>query len=219
MQRTRIKLCGFTRAEDVHSAVQAGVDALGMIFFARSRRALGLAQAEALRGTIPAFVDVVALFVNPDPGHVREVLDVVKPDLLQFHGDETPDECERYGKRYMRAFRVGAPGLSSPEEVLAECRRYRSANAWLFDSHSASYGGSGKGFDLRLLTAVRSAPDAQPVVLAGGLAADNVEERIRRLRPYAVDVSSGIEDTPGIKSAEKITAFVRAVRNADTDAI
>ncbi|NYT23600.1 phosphoribosylanthranilate isomerase [Alcaligenaceae bacterium] len=215
MQRTRIKLCGFTRENDVRAAVRAGTDALGMIFFAGSRRALDLAQAEALRQAVPAFVDVVALFVNPDPGHVREVVDTVMPDLLQFHGDESPQECERYGRRYMRAFRIGAPGLATPGEVLAECRRYGSASAWLFDSHSAGYGGSGKGFDLGLLAAVRTAADARPIVLAGGLAPGNVEERVRTLRPYAVDVSSGIEDAPGVKSAEKIHAFVRSVRNAD----
>ena len=213
--RTRIKLCGFTRPEDVRVAVAAGTDALGMIFFAKSQRAVTLAQARALRQAVPAFVDVVALFVNADPEYVEEVIDTVAPDLLQFHGNESPSDCERYGKRYIRAFRVGSPGLDTREDVLAECRRYQSASAWLFDSHSAAYGGSGHGFDHSLLAAVCNAADARPMILAGGLSADNVPDGIRRLRPYAVDVSSGIEDAPGAKSASKIEEFVQAVRGAD----
>jgi len=213
--RTRIKLCGFTRAEDVQTAVAAGTDALGMIFFAKSPRALSLPQARELRRGVPAFVDVVALFVDADPSYVQDVIDSVSPDLLQFHGNESPAECERYGKRYMRAFRVGSPGLDSAEDLLAECRRYDSASAWLFDSHSAGYGGSGHGFDLSLLKAVREAADARPVVLAGGLSPANVVDGIRQVRPYAVDVSSGIEDAPGLKSATKIQAFTRAVSEAD----
>ena len=216
--RTRIKLCGLTRLEDVRTVVAAGADALGLIFFDKSRRFVSLAQAQALRRRVPAFVDVVALFVDPDPAYVREVIDTVSPDLLQFHGNETPEACERYGKRYIRAFRVGGPGMESGEEVLAECRRYREASAWLFDSYSTGYGGSGQRFDLSLLEAVQKAEDARPMVLAGGLAAGNVSVPVCKLRPYAVDVSSGIEDAPGIKSANKIAAFVRAVREADLQA-
>lgn len=216
--RTRIKLCGFTRAEDVQTAVAAGADAIGLIFFSKSRRAVAIEQARDLRKAVPAFVDVVALFVNPDPEYVQEVITQVKPDLLQFHGNESPQECERYGRRYMRAFRVGAPGMETRDEVREECRRYASASAWLFDSYSAGYGGSGEGFDLSLLAAVRNAADARPMVLAGGLSSANVADSIRRLRPYAVDVSSGIEDAPGIKSADKIQAFVEAVRGADLSA-
>lgn len=216
--RTRVKLCGFTRPEDVQAAVATGADALGMVFFSKSRRAITIEQARQIRAAIPAFVDLVALFVNPDPEYVHEVIDAVSPDLLQFHGTESPQACERYGMRYLRAFRVGGPGMETREEVLEECRRYESASAWLFDSYSAGYGGSGEGFDLSLLAAVRNAPDARPMVLAGGLSADNVADSIRRLRPYAVDVSSGIEEAPGIKSAKRISAFVEAVRGADIQA-
>lgn len=216
--RTRVKLCGFTRPEDARAAVAVGADALGMVFFSKSRRAITIAQAKAIRETVPAFVNVVALFVNPDPDYVEEVIEKVSPDLLQFHGTESPRACERYGRRYMRAFRVGGPGMETREEVLEECRRYSSASAWLFDSFSAGYGGSGEGFDLSLLGAVRNAPDARPMVLAGGLAPDNVADSIRRLRPYAVDVSSGIEEAPGIKSADQMSAFIAAVRGADIQA-
>lgn len=214
-RRTRIKFCGFTREEDVRAAVAAGPDALGLVFFPGSRRSLSVPQARQLRALVPAFVDVVTLFVNPEPEFVQEVIQVVAPDILQFHGDETPEECERYGRRYMKAFRVGGPGMDTPAQVLSECRRYHTAVAWLFDSYSPGFGGSGHVFDHRLLDDVLAAPDARPVVLAGGLAADSVAAHIDRLRPYAVDVSSGIEEAPGIKSPEKMAAFFEAVRRAD----
>src|SRR5690554_6458628 len=139
--RTRIKLCGFTREEDVRAATEAGADALGMIFFSKSPRALTIQQAKQLRAQVPAFVNVVALFVNPDPEYVEEVIAAVSPDLLQFHGTESPQECERYGVPYLKAFRVGGPGMESREEVLAECLRYKSARAWLFDSYTPAFGG------------------------------------------------------------------------------
>lgn len=213
--RTRIKYCGMTRAQDVQAAVEAGADALGFVFFAKSRRGVSPQQARALREAVPAFVDVVALFVNPDPEYVQEVITAVSPDILQFHGTESPADCERYGKRYMRAFRVGGPGMETREEVLAECRRYDSASAWLFDSYSPGFGGSGEGFDLSLLGGVLNASDACPLVLAGGLTPENVAGNLRKLRPYAVDVSSGIEDEPGIKSAAKMVSFFEAVRESD----
>lgn len=216
--RTRIKFCGLTRAEDVSAAIGAGADALGFVFFSKSRRSVGIEQVRGLRAALPAFVDAVALFVNPEPEYVQEVINTVSPDLLQFHGTEPPHECERYGKRYMKAFRVGGPGMETREEVLAECRRYHSASAWLFDSYSAGYGGSGEGFDLSLLGGVLNAHDARPLVLAGGLSAGNVAASIRKLRPYAVDVSSGIEEAPGIKSASKMADFFEAVRGADNQA-
>lgn len=214
-KRTRIKFCGFTREEDLRAAVAGGADAVGLVFFAKSRRSVSVHQAQLLRASVPAFVKVVALFVNPDPEHVQEVIEKVRPDLLQFHGDESPDECERYGQPYMKAFRVGGPEMETRQEVLAECRRFSSADIWLFDSYSSGFGGSGEGFDLSLLGDVMNAPDARPWVLAGGVNAGNVAEHIRRLRPFAVDVSSGIETEPGTKCAEKMAAFFQAVRTAD----
>ncbi|MYN12014.1 phosphoribosylanthranilate isomerase [Pusillimonas sp. TS35] len=209
--RTRVKICGITRQEDLHAAVDAGADAIGLVFYPGSKRAVTLAQARALREAAPAFVDVVALFVNATPADVRAVIDDVAPDLLQFHGDETPAYCDSFGRRYMRAFRVGAPGLETAPRVLAACQQFNHAAAWLFDSYSASYGGSGLALDVALLDAVRAAADSRPLVLAGGLKAETVRQSITAVRPYAVDVSSGVEVSPGIKSPEMIAAFMRAV--------
>jgi len=208
----RIKICGITRMPDLDAAVAAGADAVGMVFYPGSSRAVTLAQARELRRAVPAFVDVVALFVNASAQEVRAVLDEVGPDLLQFHGDESPDYCRGFAHRYMRAFRVGGPGLASAGQVLEACRQYHDASAWLFDSYSAGYGGSGLALDAALLDCVRNEPESRPLVLAGGLRPENVRERIQSIHPYAVDVSSGVEDSPGIKSAEKINAFIQAVR-------
>ncbi|NYT83493.1 phosphoribosylanthranilate isomerase [Alcaligenaceae bacterium] len=212
--RTRVKICGLTRAEDIDSAVQAGADAIGMVFYPGSRRAVTIAQARRLRAAVPPFVSVVTLFVNAAPQMVNEIIDQVHPDLLQFHGDETVEFCDQFHYPYLRAFRVGGPGMDSAKCVGDACRGYMNARAWLFDSYSAGYGGSGKGFDTGLLDAVVGAEERRPLVLAGGLSAETVAERIRRFRPYAVDVSSGVEIEPGIKSAEKIQAFIKAVQNA-----
>jgi phosphoribosylanthranilate isomerase len=215
MIRTRMKFCGMRKEEDVRAAVAAGADAIGFVFFSKSRRSISIEQAKILRQDIPPFVDVVALFVNADPEYVQKVIEEVQPNILQFHGDEEPSECEQYGVRYMKAFRVGGPGMESRDEVLEACRRYDSAAAWLFDSYSANYGGSGEGFDLSLLGSVRNALDARSMVLAGGLDATNVADSIRRLRPFGVDVSSGIEREPGEKCPEKMEAFAAAVSAAD----
>jgi phosphoribosylanthranilate isomerase len=213
--RTRIKICGMTRPQDIDAAIEAGADAIGLIFYPKSKRYVTLEQAALLRRAVPAFVDVVSLFVNPSEDEVRQVLDQVGPDLLQFHGDETPYDCERYGKRYMKAFRVGGPGTDSAPLLAQTCLPYRKAAGWLFDSYTAGYGGSGLTFEHALLEQVRADAQAAPVILSGGLNAANVETAVRLLRPWAVDVSSGVEDQPGIKSAQKIVAFVDAVRRAD----
>lgn len=212
--RTRIKICGLTRPEDIAAAVNAGADAVGLVFYAPSKRSVSLAQARILRDAVPAFVDTVALFVNAPAHEVEAVIEQVRPDLLQFHGDESPEYCAGFGHRYMRAFRVGAPDLHAPQQVLQACRQHMAASAWLFDSYSAGYGGSGLALDAELLSDVLAAPDRRPVVLAGGMKPDTVADAIRALHPYAVDVSSGVETAPGVKSADKIAAFVRAVAAA-----
>lgn len=211
MSRTRIKVCGFTRAEDLSAAVEAGVDAVGFVFYPRSQRAVSVEQAKALRAALPPFIDVVALFVNAQADQVEQVIQHVRPSLLQFHGDETPEQCERHAYPYLRAFRVGGPGLDSSAALLESCNRYAKACGWLFDSHSAGYGGSGRKFDWSLLSAV----SAHRVVLSGGLHAGNVERALEEVRPFAVDVSSGVETAPGVKSAQKIQQFVARVRAAD----
>lgn len=209
--RTRVKICGLTRAEDVNAAVAAGADAVGLVFYPPSSRYVSPENACGLRNLVPAMVSVVALFVNASNEDVQQVIDQVQPDILQFHGDESPDECEQYGRRYMKAFRVGAPGLDTPQAVLETCRRYRSASAWLFDSYSAGYGGSGKQFDLGLLEMVIATPESRPVVLAGGLNVETVGAAIAQVAPFAVDVSSGVEISGGVKCAGKIRAFMQAV--------
>jgi phosphoribosylanthranilate isomerase len=209
--RTRVKICGLTRPDDVNAAVSAGADAVGLVFYPPSSRYVPPQQAQVLRRLVPAMVSVVALFVNASREEVHQVIDEVQPDILQFHGDESPQECEQYERRYMKAFRVGAPGLDTPQAVQATCSQYRSAAAWLFDSYSDGYGGSGKRFDLDLLKDVITNAESRPVVLAGGLNAQTVGAAIQRVKPFAVDVSSGVEVSGGVKSMEKIQAFMCAV--------
>ncbi|WKK15902.1 phosphoribosylanthranilate isomerase [Achromobacter insolitus] len=213
--RTRIKICGLTREQDIDAAVAAGVDAIGFVFYAKSKRCLTPMRAAQLRRMVPAFVDVVALFVNPEEAEVRAVLDQVKPELLQFHGDETPQDCARYGHRFLRAFRAGAPGLETAEALASTCRAYGEAAGWLFDSYSAGYGGSGHGFDYSLLDEVRADPVSRPLILSGGLTAENVGQAVQSVRPWAVDVSSGVELEQGIKSYDRISFFVAAAQAAD----
>lgn len=213
--RTRIKICGLTREEDIDAAVSAGVDAIGFVFYPKSKRYVTPTRAAQLRRVVPAFVDVVALFVNPQPDEVQAVLDEVGPELLQFHGDETPQECARHGRRYLRAFRAGAPGLETAASLATYCRAYGEAAGWLFDSYSAGYGGSGHGFDYRLLDDVKADAVSRPLVLSGGLNPDNVAAAVQAVRPWAVDVSSGVEVEQGIKSSDRISVFVAAVHAAD----
>lgn len=215
--RTRIKICGLTREADLEAAIQAGADAVGFVFYPGSKRYLAPARAAELRRRVPAFVDVVALTVNASHADMRAILDEVGPDLLQFHGDESPEECRLHARRYLRAFRVGAPGLESAAALAAHCAQYGDAAGWLYDSYSAGYGGSGLAFDRALLAPVQAAAAARPVVLAGGLTPDNVGHAVRDVRPWAVDVSSGVEEGPGVKSAARIRAFADAVRQADAD--
>jgi phosphoribosylanthranilate isomerase len=217
IMRTRVKICGMTRPEDIAAAVEAGADAVGLIFYPKSKRFVSLEQAASLRRAVPAFVDVVALFVNADDDMVRQVVETVGPDLLQFHGEETPDDCERHGRRYMKAFRVGGPGADTADRLAQTCAAYRSAAGWLFDSYSVGYGGSGLSFEHGLLKDVRADGQAAPLILSGGLSPDNVHAAVVALRPWAVDVSSAVEESPGIKSHARIRDFLQAVRRADGD--
>ena len=215
MSAVRSKICGITRIEDALAAVEAGADAIGFVFYAKSKRCLTPMRAAQLRRAVPAFVDVVALFVNPEHEEVQAVLDQVGPELLQFNGDETPQDCARYGHRFLRAFRAGAPGLETAENLASTCRAYGEAAGWLFDSYSAGYGGSGHGFDYALLDEVRADPMSRPLILSGGLNAENVGQAVQLIRPWAVDVSSGVELEQGIKSSDRISFFVAAAQAAD----
>jgi phosphoribosylanthranilate isomerase len=204
---TRIKICGITRPEDAQAAVANGSDAIGLVFYPKSPRAVTVEQALRITAVIPPFVTVVALFVDELAADIVRILRRVPIDLIQFHGDETAGFCEQFGRPWVKALRV------RPEtDIAAACNTYRSARAVLLDSWQDGVpGGTGRTFDWQL--APRDV--IMPIVLAGGLDADNVGAAIAVVRPAAVDVSGGVEDSPGIKSAGKIRQFIAAVRAAD----
>jgi phosphoribosylanthranilate isomerase len=204
--RTRIKICGITRAQDACAAAQAGADAIGLVFYPPSPRYLSSERAVEIRDALGPFVQTVALFVNPDAAQVAQVLQRVRPAMLQFHGEETPEFCAQFGMPFVKACRV-RPGIDALEYL----RPFSRAAAWLFDSHVPEYGGVGEPFDWSLLPATRE----RPVILSGGLARGNVAAAVRRVRPWGVDVSSGVESAKGVKDAAKIAAFIAEVRNAD----
>lgn len=205
---TRIKICGITRAEDALAAASSGADAIGLVFYQRSPRHVSIAQAKQLAGALPPFVSVVGLFVNADVAFVREVLANVPLDLLQFHGDETPEYCTQFDRPYLKAIRVKA-GV----DLLQCASDFRSAKGLLLDAHVEGIpGGTGTSFDWALIP--KQLP--LPVILSGGLDAENVAAAIKQVRPYAVDVSSGVEAGKGIKDAAKIVAFINEVKRVDS---
>jgi len=218
LTRTRIKICGLTRAQDVRVCAQSGVDALGFVFYPPSKRFVSPEHAAELCADLPAFISTVALFVNPEPQAVKDVIHALRPSLLQFHGDENPDFCASFGVPYLKAFRVGGPGLDTAANVAKTCHAFSLAAGWLFDSYTPAFGGSGQGFDHALLSGVSSADAlSRPMILSGGLNAQNARAALQALSPWAVDVSSGVEESPGVKSAQKIQAFLGAVHQASAD--
>jgi phosphoribosylanthranilate isomerase len=206
MSRTRIKICGLTREADVDAAVEAGADALGFNLWPGSSRHLGLQRARELAARLPPFVTPVLLFVNAAAEDVAAAVQAVPQALLQFHGDETPAQCEAAARPYLRAARM-AEGF----DLLDFARRFHTAQALLLDAHVEGYGGAGKVFDWSRVPA--SVPC--PVVLSGGLNPANVTDGVLRVRPWAVDVSSGVEVAKGIKDAGLMRRFCDAVREAD----
>lgn len=207
--RTAIKICGLTRKEDLLDAIDAGADAVGLVFYKPSPRYVNLARARELARWVPPHVCLVGLFVNAPAEEVRTVLNAVPLDLLQFHGDadyETEAYCRQFGKPYLKAARM-APGF----DLLEYASRYPSAQALLLDAFVEGYGGGGKTFDWSLIP--KSLP--LPIVLSGGLDPDNVTAAVRAVRPAGVDVSSGVEKDKGIKDAARITAFIAGVKKAD----
>ena len=203
--KPRIKICGLTRLEDVQVAVEAGADAIGLVFYPPSPRYVDLAKAAELTRAVPPFVIIVGLFVNADPVVVRETLAAVPIHLLQFHGDEDEAYCRQFDRPYMKAARV-RPGM----DLVQYAADFPSAQAILLDAFVDSFGGGGKVFDWSLIPPALG----KPLVLSGGLDAGNVGEAIARVQPAAVDVSSGVEAAKGIKDAGKIRAFCAAVRSA-----
>ena len=217
MNRTRIKICGLTRKEDIRTVVSAGADALGFVFYPKSPRYVSAHKAAELTVDVPPFVTTVGLFVNADIDDVRAVVETTHLSLLQFHGDETSGWCSEAADAtntpFIRVFRVKPD--TTADDLLQYERIYRNASPYfkglLLDTYTDVYGGAGKAFNWSLI----SKEIGPRVVLSGGLSAQNVTGAVSLLRPFAVDVSSGVETARGIKNAEKIQAFVHAVRKAD----
>ena len=204
--RTRVKICGITRPGDAQAAADAGADAIGLVFYPPSPRFLSVERAVEIRDALPPFVQTVALFVNADAAQVSQVLGRVKPSMLQFHGEETPEFCAQFGLPFVKACRL-RPGV----DAVAYLRPFARAAAWLIDSYVPEYGGVGARVDLSLVPRKLE----RPLILSGGLDGASVGEAVRQLKPWGVDVSSGVESAKGIKDAGKMTAFVAEVRNAD----
>ena len=205
---TRIKICGLTREADVEAAIAAGADAIGFVFYAKSPRAVTPERARALARLLPPFLTPVGLFVNATDAELQAGFDALPNMLVQFHGDEMPVDCDRIRRPYLRAARM-APGV----DLLDFAARFSNAQAILLDAHVDGYGGGGKVFDWSLIPPSVSSR----LVLSGGLNAANVADGIARVRPWAVDVSSGVEVSKGIKGADLIHEFCRAVRRADAE--
>jgi phosphoribosylanthranilate isomerase len=205
--RTRIKICGITRAEDGLAAVHQGADAIGLVFYPPSPRAVSLEQARAVIRVLPPFVTVVGLVVNEGRARLQELLQAVRIDLLQFHGDEPATDCEGLGRPWIKAIRM-RQGLDLHALAVA----YPGASALLLDAYEPGKpGGTGSRFDWERIPAEM----ASRIILAGGLNPENIESAIRQVRPYAVDVSGGVEASKGIKDAEKIAAFIEGVKRGD----
>jgi phosphoribosylanthranilate isomerase len=198
--RVRAKICGITRVEDALIAVEQGADAIGLVFYGPSSRNVSINQAVEIANHVPAFVSVVGLFVNAEPSFINEVISRTKIDLLQFHGDETPEECTSYSIPFIKAIRV-----KSETNLVQYAKEYSAAKALLLDAYTEGVaGGTGHVFDWNLIPKQL----AKPIILAGGLNADNVAQAIQQVMPYAVDVSGGVEASKGLKDAAKIAAFM-----------
>lgn len=205
--RTRVKICGITRPQDAEAAIQNGADALGLVFYAPSPRAVTIEQAREIVAGLAPYVTVVGLFVNEVKERVDEILSKVRIDLLQFHGDEVPEECISYRRPYTKAIR-----MRDGVDLNAEMNRYSQAEGLLLDTYrKGTPGGTGDVFNWELIPT----EIADSIILAGGLSPDNVEQAIRQVQPYAVDVSGGVEMEKGIKDRDKIVAFMRGVERAN----
>lgn len=203
MNTTRVKICGIRRADDVRAAVAAGADALGFVFTPRSKRFLSAADAVPLVTAVPAFVCRVGLFMDPSVDEVKSVLEQVPLSLLQFHGSESGAYCRQFGMPYIKAVSMGGAG-----QATMELEQYHDAAALLLDSHEpGAAGGTGEVFDWDRIPRL-----PRPLVLAGGLAPDNVRRAVARVKPWAVDVSSGVEDAPGVKNEQKMITFIKEAK-------
>ena len=203
--RTRVKICGITRRQDAEFAVKSGADAIGLVFYEPSPRAVTMAQAAAITAQLPPFVSAVGLFVNATAEKVRQTLEQVPLSLLQFHGNESAEYCAQFNMPYIKAVR-----MQTETDLIQADEHFAEASALLLDSYQQGVpGGTGQTFDWSMITAV-----SKPLILAGGLTTETVAEAIRQVSPYAVDVSGGVEESKGLKSNNKISAFMREVANA-----
>lgn len=205
MNRTRVKICGITRVEDARAAIDSGADALGLVFYSKSPRYVELSVAANIARTIGPFVTIVGLFVNAEAAQVREAVKTVGLDLLQFHGDEDEAYCAQFEMPYIKAIRM-SPELDVKEVVT----KYPSARGFLFDAwNKDKYGGTGETFEWQRLSSLKESADTDiPFILAGGLTPENVDQAVASVKPYAIDVSGGVEQSPGIKSPELIQQFI-----------
>ena len=204
MNTIRTKICGITQPEDALAAAELGADAIGLVFYAKSKRAVSIEQAQAVVKNLPPFVSVVALFVNENEQTIREILCQVPIDVIQFHGDEDDDFCRQFDRPYLKAVRV-----QSAADIQTACASFPNARALLFDAyHPTEYGGTGQSFDWTLLRG----NIGKPWILAGGLTPENVADAVRTSGAAAVDVSGGVESAAGMKDKEKIAAFVAAAK-------
>ncbi len=209
MNRIRVKICGITRPGDGVGAASAGADAIGLVFYNNSTRSVSIETANRIIRELPPFVTKVGLFVDAAPQEIRSVLGNVDLDMLQFHGDELPEHCDLYGKPWLKAIRM-VPGIDLQHQV----QRYENCTGLLLDSSvPGQVGGTGHVFDWDMVSPVV----LKPLVLAGGLHQANVHQAILRVKPYAVDVSSGVESAPGIKDMVKMTGFIKQVRIAESE--
>ncbi len=210
MQRSRVKICGITSVEDALAAVDAGADAIGLMRYPPSPRYVGLDMVRAIRAALPPLVATVAVMVNPEPAEIETLLEGAFVDIIQFHGEESPEFCQSAGRPFVKAVQV-----RSRSDIEETAKRYTKARALLLDTHHESLrGGTGTTFDWEMVPI----EVGSPLILAGGLTPQNVGDAVRRLRPFAVDVSSGVENAPGIKDPEKIRRFVEEVISAGTSA-
>lgn len=209
MPYTRVKICGITRTEDALHAAAEGVDAIGLVFYAKSPRFVTVSQAATISKKLPAFVTTVALFKDADANEIRQILAEVPIDLLQFHGSESAEFCRQFGKPYIKAL-----GMAGETSVPRRVEKFHDARGLLLDGHApGADGGTGQSFEWSMIPA-----DLEyPLILAGGLDVSNVAEAIRTVHPYAVDVSSGVESAKGIKDAALVTAFMNNVRQANNE--
>jgi phosphoribosylanthranilate isomerase len=209
--RTRVKICGITRPEDGVAAAALGVDAIGLVFYANSPRCVNSDMARTVCAALPGFVTVVALFLNPDAAQVNQVLAEVPVDLIQFHGAETADFCRRFNRPYIKAL-----GMAGQTDLAAKAAPYQDARGLLLDSHAlGEAGGTGQAFDWHNIPR----EFRHRIILAGGLKPDNIAAAIQQVRPYAVDLSSGVESAPGIKDVARMTRLMNEVKRVDCEAV